>query len=182
MSHAVMIPSKVAAKDVDAWVRSATSASADLDNGNVVVLASQSTASGQGEVWLATQPTTGTLASGLWMVGEPDVVVTTSGSYQFKNIDPDPRNFVNPQGSVFTAFKLQVGDIVKLTADALTGSQSTNTFVVAANASYKLTWSASAISGLSLFLLNDNDYISIGDGSIGTQRVAAKKFVVTALS
>lgn len=181
MAHAVMIPSKVAAKNVDAWVLPATSASADLDNGNVVSIAGQSTATGQGEVWLALQPLTATLASGLYMVGEPEVVLTESGSYQFKNIDPDPRNFYNKQGSIFTIFKLQVGDLVKLTADALAGTQSANTFVVATNASYKLTWASAAISGLSLSLINDADYISIPDGSIGTQRVAAKKFRVVAI-
>lgn len=182
MSHAVMIPRKVAAEDVKAWVRSAKSASADLDNGNVVVLASQSTTAGEGELWLATQPATATLASGLWMVGEPESVITESGTYQFKGLDPDPRNFVNSQGLPLTCFKLQVGDIVTLTADALAGTQSTNIFVVATDASYKLTWSATAISGLSLKLINDSDYISIPDGSIGTQRVSADKFVVVALA
>ena len=80
MSHAVMIPRKVAADDFKAWVRSAKSASADLDNGNVVVLASQSTSSGEEELWLATQPATGTLASGLWMVGEPESVIIESSA------------------------------------------------------------------------------------------------------
>jgi hypothetical protein len=181
MAHAVMIPSKVAANNVAAWTLPATSESADLDNGNVVSIASQSTALGQSEVWLALQPLTATLASGLYMVGEPEVVITESGTYQFKNIDPDPRNFYNKQGSVFTIFKLQVGDIVKLTADAFVGTQSTNTFIIATNASYKWTWAASAISGASLSLINDADYISIPNGSIGDQRVAAKKFRVVAI-
>lgn len=116
------------------------------------------------------------------MVGEPEVVITESGTYEFKGLDPDPRNFYNKAGRLFTAFKLQVGDLVTVTADALYGSQSSNTFVVAADSSYLLNWSASAVSGLSMKLINDSAYIPIPDGSIGTQRVAAKKFQVVALA
>lgn len=179
MTHAVMIPNRISAMNVDAYNRSIKSATDDLDNGNVVVVASKSTTAGEGEVWLATKPATATLAAGLWMVGSPEIVVTGS---QFRNIDPDPRNFFVAQGKVGDAFRLQVGDIVTLTADALAGTQSSNTFVVATDASYKLTWNASAISGLSLKLLSDTAYVSIPDGSIGTQRIAALQFVVSALA
>ena len=50
MSHGVMIPSKVAAKNVEALVRSAKSATIDFDNGNVCYLHNISATSGEGEV------------------------------------------------------------------------------------------------------------------------------------
>ena len=60
--------------------------------------------------------------SGIWMAYSPEVVVTVSGSNKFKGIDPDVRNFVNLNGDVFSAFKPQVGDILKMTVDGITGN------------------------------------------------------------
>jgi len=45
-----------------------------------------------------------------------------------------------------------------------------------------LTWAASAVSGLSLHLIDDSDYVSIGLVSIGTQRVALDMFEVVAVA
>jgi len=180
MAHGIAIPKRVAAMSVDAYNRSAKSASADLDNGNVVVLnTGVSSTAGEGEVWLATRPATATLAAGLFMVMTPEVVVTNS---QFRNIDPDPRNFYVAQGKVFDAVKLQIGDIVELSEDCLAGTKSTNVYVVAADASYKLTWNATAVSGLSLKLVVDPSYISVPDGSISSGRVTSYIFEVVALA
>lgn len=78
MTHAVLVQTKVAAKDIDSFNRPAVGADA-LDNGNVIVLATEDTSAtyGQTEVWDATKPATATL-SGCWMVYEPEVVLTTS--------------------------------------------------------------------------------------------------------
>ena len=68
-----------------------------------------------------------------------------------------------------------------MSADAVAGTKSTNGFVVATNAAQKLTWAAAAVSGVSLKLIA-TEYISIGLGAIGTQRVTAYLFEVVALA
>lgn len=178
--HGVLITNEIMATNIDQMNRSAICATTDLDNGNVVKLTGVSSTDGEGEVWTAATPVTGSLTN-LWMVAEPEVVVTVSGSNKYKGIDPDVRNFYTPAGDLFTAFKLAVGDIVTLTADALAGTKSTNTYIVATTNTPKLTWAAAAISGVSLKLL-ETTYISIADGSIGTQRTTAYRFVVEAIA
>jgi len=169
---------KIAAKDVNAYVRSFVSAD-DIDNGNVFYETAKSTTSGQDQVFTAVKPATSHL-SNLWMAVEPEVV-KTAGKY--RNIDPDIRNFYNVAGDVFAAFSPKIGDIITLSAEALGGTKSTNTFVVATNADYKLNWAASAVSGLSLSYLGDT-YVSLPTGTtIGdTQRVTLYQFEVTAVS
>lgn len=182
MTHAVLVQNKVMAQDVDSLNRAALG-TADLDNGWLVSLPTQNTAAtvGNAEVWDAGQPATATLAK-LWMVYEPEVVVTVSGSLQFKGIDPDPRNFYLPTGTIFSVYKPQVGDIITVTADALaTGSGAASAFAVAVDGAYKLTWAAAAISGLSYQYLATT-YLSIGTGGIDTQRVTAYKFACVAIA
>lgn len=182
MAHGILIQNKVAAQNIDSLNRSAVG-SANLDNGNVVQLLTRNTAATRGyeEVWDATQPAASAGLTQLWMVYEPEVVTLTSGSLQFKGIVVDPREFFVESGKVFSAFKPQLGDIVRLTPDALGGTKSTNTYVVATASDYKLNWAASAVSGLSLLLIS-TEYISIGTGGIDTQRVTAYDFQVVALA
>lgn len=185
MAYGVVIPNLTQAQNIDVFNRTAKSGAnptVDLENGSVVVLASMSSTAGEREVWLATQPASATLAAGLWMIASPEVVVTVSGSNEFKGIDPDPRNFINLKDRTFDCFKLNVGDIVTLSENAVEGTKSTNTYVVAADAKYKLQWNSAAISGLSLKLL-ETTYVSIPSGTLGeTQRVTAYRFVVEALA
>ena len=178
-NHGIFVPSAVAAANVDSYVRHAKAA-VDLDNGNVVSLTALTGVAGEREVWTAAVPATGATLKNLWMVGEPEIVVTNS---KYKNIDPNVQNFYNVAGSVFTAFKLQLADIVVLTADALGGTISTNTFVVATDGTAKLTWASAAVSGVSLKLLA-TEYISLPTvGSIGdNQRTTAYRFEVVALA
>lgn len=180
MAHNILIQRAVAAKNVDSLNRSAVHATEAFDNGNVLSLGAISTTDGEGEVFSAAVPATATLAA-LWMVYTPEVVTTVSGTKKFKGIDIDPQDFEVPALSVMDVFKPQIGDILTMTADGLAGTQSTNTFVVATDASKKLTWASAAISGLSLKLLGA-DYISLPSGTIGTQRVAAFKFEVAAIA
>ncbi len=114
------------------------------------------------------------------MAVEPEVVLTAS---KYRGIDPDIRNFYNPALSVFTAVQCKIGDIITLNAEALGGTKSTNTFVVATNATYQLTWAASAISGLTLSYVGDT-YVSLpSSGAIGdTQRVTLYQFEVVAVA
>lgn len=181
MSHAILIQNRVAAASVDSYNRSAIAGSAvDLDNGNVFRLDSQSATSGESEVWAVTAPTTsGSTMNNLWMAYSPEVVVTVSGTKQYKGIDPDPQDFYNLGGKVFDAFKLQVGDIITLTGDALSGSAE-SAYANSATGVYKLAWGASqTASALSLRYLATT-YVSLATGAIDTQRVTAYKFEVIA--
>lgn len=181
MAKAILVQDAVQAMNIDALNRSAIG-SADIDNGNVFYLATKSSTDGEGEVWTATQPTTGsglkislkllgtsyvsiadgsigsqrTIAyqfevadnsSGLWMAYSPETVtIVTASGKKYKGLTPDPREFTNLSGEVFSAFKPQVGDILTITTDGISGTKSTNTYAVAANGAYALAWAASANS------------------------------------
>lgn len=176
MTYSVIVQNKVMAHDVGSLNRSAKPA-ANIENGWAVTLSSKSTVAGEEEVWLATIPTSGTL-DGLWIVASPEVVLTVSGTKQYKGINPDPQDFINLSGKVMDAFKPQIGDIITLTGDAITGSKSSNTHIVATDSQYEFAWAGSAAgSTLSLLLLRTT-YIPIPDGSIGTGRVVAYQFEV----
>lgn len=180
MAYGIFQGTKVAAKDIDSKNRSAVSAAA-YENGSVGNLYTKSSAAGEAEVWVMTAPTTSNL-SNLWMVGEPEINTLVSGDLSFRGITVDPRLFRNEIGDVFSAFQLSLGDLVTLSADAVAGTISTNTYVVATNAAQKLTWAAAAVSGVSLKLVATN-YISIGVGTLGdTQRITSYLFEVVALA
>lgn len=176
MTHNILIQRAVAAKNIDSLNRSAVHATEAFDNGNVLSLSGLSATAGEGEVFSAAVPATATLAA-LWMVYTPEVIVTVSGSKQFRGgINVDPQDFEVPALAVMDVFKPQVGDIITMTADGLaTGSGIASAYAVATDASKKLTWAAAAISGLTFKYLA-TEYISIGSGSIGSQRVAAYQF------
>lgn len=180
MSYGVIVPNVIQAQDIDALVRSAKSATA-VENGFVGQLATMSAVAGEREVFVMTAPSASAGLTNLWMVGEPEVVVTTSGSSKYKGIDPDPRNFIVAIGDIFTVFQPKVGDIITMSADALVGSSVTGNYVVATATDFQLNWAAAAVSGLSLKLL-ETTYISIADGSIGNQRVTAYRFEVVAVA
>jgi hypothetical protein len=184
MTHGILVPSKTAATDVDAWNRSAITTSDDVDNGWVVKLSTKSTTSGESEVWTALEPTTSNGLTGLWMAYSPEIVITESGSYEFKGIDPDPRNFTNLGAKVFDVFKPQLGDIITASADCLCGTYiaNTTTHVTATNGTtgtsggYTLLWANSASSTATCFKSIDAGspkYFSIGTGAINNQRVTA---------
>lgn len=85
--------------------------------------------------------------TGVWMAYSPEVVTVVSGTKKYKGINPDPREFTNLSGEVFSAFKPQVGDIITITADGIgTTAIGTNTYAVAKNGQYKLDWAAAANS------------------------------------
>lgn len=181
MTRSVIVQSKVVAQNIDSLNRTAVAA-ADLENGNLVILATRNTSAtrGQEEVWDATCPATATLAK-CWMVYEPEVVTLISGTKSFKGIDSDPQDFYLPTGEFFSVFKPQVGDILLLTADAFSNSRTAEGFAVAADASYELAWNSVAISGLSLKYLS-TEYISLGSGAIDSQRVTAYSMEVVAIA
>lgn len=179
-THAVVKPDAIMAKDVDSLNRFAKAAY-DLDNGNVVRLDAKTGTAGEPEVWAATKPlTSGTLLGGLWMVLEPELVtVVDAAGNKYRGLTDDPRNFYLPTGQVFTAFKPQVGDLITLTADAMSNAIAANTFVNAADNTSVLAWGASATANAFSMKLIATSYISIGSGVLGaTGRVTAYQFVV----
>lgn len=86
-------------------------------------------------------------STGLWMAYSPEIVtVVTASGKKYKGINPDPRDFTNLSGEVFDAFKPVVGDILTITAEGITGTKGTNTYVVAKDGQYTLDWASAANS------------------------------------
>lgn len=176
-NHGVLIPNQIAAMNVDAFNRSVI-ASADIDNGNVLVLSAKSTTDGEGEVWTAIVPSTSNGLTGLWMAYSGDEIVVTDARY--KGLDPDPRHFFNATGKVFSAYKPQLGDIITVTDEALAGTfiSGTTTHVNATNSTggYKLVWGNSQTSSVLSYKLLKVNYISLATGAIDSQRVTSYQF------
>lgn len=164
----IVVPSAIAAKDVDAWNRSGVCASA-IENGMVMSFSAKSSTAGESEVWTAAVPTTGAGLRNLWMALEPEIVLTNA---QYKGLDPDIRNFEVPIGKIFSAFKVQLGDIILVNAEAIAGTLVTGDYATATNAAWKLTWAAAVGAG-TCFYRRATTYLSLADGSIGTQRITA---------
>ena len=116
--HSVLIPSAIAAMNIDSLNRNVISAS-PIDNGNIFAMGVQYTSGSLTEVFAVAQPSAGS-AVGMWMAYSGDEIVLTEAKY--KGLDPDPRNFFNAAGKVFSAFKPQIGDIIVLTADAFSNT------------------------------------------------------------
>lgn len=169
--HGVLIPKAIMAKDVDSLNRSVVDA-ADIDNGHIMVMGARSTTAGLSEVFEVSQPATGSL-TGLWMAYSGDEIVLTASKY--KGLDPDPRNFFNKAGDVFSAYKPQLGDIIMVTAEALAGTYigGTTTHVNATDGSWALTWGNSQTASVLSYKLLAVKYISLATGGIDSQRVTA---------
>ena len=177
MTHAVLIQNKVAAQDVGSYNRSVYSGS-NVDNGNVFTLVSQSTTTGQSELWVA--DTSGSWTSGLWMAAAPEIVTVSSGGKFYRGIDPDPTDFFSGSGLAFDAFLPRVGDVITITADGMTGTAA-SAFVNSGSA-LKMNWSAAPLysAGTTVTGLNwrylATTYISKPSGVLGEdQRVTAYK-------
>jgi frataxin-like iron-binding protein CyaY len=179
MAYGIAYGKAIQAQNIDALNRTAVG-TVDVENGSVFNLATQEANS---ERWNATIPTTGSL-SNLWMAMTPEVVVVkTASGKSYKGISPDPRDFINYIGDSIDAIKPMVDDIIHMSADAVAGTKAANTFVVATNNAYKLTWAATAVAGLSLKLVAQDDMV-IATGAIGllANRVTAYKFEVEAIA
>jgi hypothetical protein len=169
--HGVLIPEQIAAANIDSYNRSVwSSAASSIDNGMIFACTTKVWTTGSGaEVFRIQAPTTGSLTD-LWMAYSGDEIVVTDSKY--KGLDPDPRNFYNATSKVFSAYKPAVGDIILLTAEAMTGTVE-SAFANAVTGAWQLTWAAASIAiGLSYKYLQTK-YISLATGAIDTQRVAA---------
>lgn len=172
--HSVLIPSAIAAMNIDSLNRSVMSGSVAYDNGNIFSMGAEYTSGSLTEVFAISTPTAGS-GAGLWMAYSGDEIVVTNA--QYKGLDPDPRNFFNAAGKVFSAFKPQIGDIIVLTAPAFlnTFTAPGHTHAAPTAYSYLLNWEpAAATSGLCYKYIGTT-YISLATGAIDNQRVAAYK-------
>lgn len=177
--HAVLIPNKIMATNVDSLNRTAVSGS-DIDNGMVFTLQTLASGSGEGEVWATEMILTGSL-TGIWMAYSPEVVTIYSpdGLTAYRGINQDPRNFYVKAGDYIDAFKPMAGDIITLSTDAFTAARSTNTYANATTGSLNLVWGANDLASAATFKYLATDYISIGSGSVigSTQRQTAYRLV-----
>jgi hypothetical protein len=169
MTHTVLIPSAIAAMNIDSLNRS-VSASAAVDNGDILTMGAEGTSGSLIEVFAVSAAT----ASGtnLWMAYSGDEIVLTASKY--KGLDPDPRNFYNEAGMVFSAYKPQIGDILVVTADAFSNTFSSHTYA-AAQAGVKLLWTNGQASSGLCYKYIATTYISLATGAIDSQRVTAYK-------
>jgi hypothetical protein len=98
-----------------------------------------------------------------------DTITVDAAGNQYKIGQLDPRTFTNVAGLVFSAFKVQVGDKVLISADGISGDAAD--YVVAVNGATKLAFADAAISGLS-FKVVETTYMSIATGN-PSQRATA---------
>ena len=171
MEHTILIPSSVMATNVDSLNKSFKS-TIDIDNGSVFVKGALSAIDGESQVFAAGLPTADTL--GLYMAFTAEDTIVTIGGNQYKFDLVDPRLFTNVKGLVFSGFKVQVGDTVKMSADGISGTAAA--YVIADPTTGKLKFSATKGTGLAFTVLGSADYISAaGASAFGTQRVNAYK-------
>ena len=173
-NHAVLVPNKVMAKNVDSYIRPAISASA-LDNGFIFVTAQKTGVSGEGEVWLATAPSSASLTA-IWMVGEPELPFATAGDNVYRGLG-SIQDFYTSACTVFTGFKVAPNaDIITLTVEALDSSTTAAYAVPDDSGNYKWKWAAAASSGVCLRYIATTYIPSANGSAIGSGRITAYQF------
>lgn len=171
----------VMAHDVQSLNRRGVFPSANVDNGNVYQLLTQSTDADKSLVWVATAPSAVAGLTELWMSSTEGVVSIVSPSGKvYKGLDNDFVNdFTNIAGEIIEFFQPRTGDVIELTDSAIGGTKGANTFIVATSGQSKLQWASAGVTGLTLQYIRDS-FVSVGTGDIASQRVVTRKFVVTA--
>lgn len=166
MAKIVLIPSQIAAKNIDSLNQNFISETVDYDNGMIFNAGKYS----KEQVYEATDVAD---LHNVFMAFSPEDTITEDEmGNQYKIGLLDPRNFTNKKGLVFSAYRPQVGDKILISADGIEGTAA-DYAVVSAGAS-KLTYADAAVEGLSYKVLDADAYISIGGATnIGSQRVEA---------
>lgn len=177
-NHAVLIVSKVEAKNVDARLRPVICASA-IDNGNIFVLNQKTGVSGEGEVFLATAPSSASQTR-LWIACEPELSFATAGDNIYNGLG-NIQDFYTSACKVFTAFRLEPNvDIITLTAEAFDSATPQAYAVPDDTGNFKWIWAAAPSTGECLKYLKTT-YIpcasasAIGDGRIVAFQLEAYK-------
>ena len=162
----VLVPTLVAAKNIDSLNASFIDSEKDIDNG-MVFSAGDYSKEQVYDVAAVSELTN------LYMAFSPeDTIITDAMGNEYKIGINDPRTFTNVKGKVFSAYRPQVGDKILISAEGIKGVA--NNFAVAAAGENKLQFASAAVEGLSYKVLDNSAYISIGGASaIGSQRVAA---------
>lgn len=169
MAYSVIIPGAIAAKHIDAFVKSAKCDSA-VENGNIVRLTEVSTASGENEVYVATTPVSGTLDTDVfYMVNDPVNVLVSS---VYAGLIDDPREFNIAASKVFSVYKPMVGDEVVISEDGFSSTRTTETHAIPADGSLELAW-ASAVTSASLGYQYLEDY----NIPVGSERLTGYKLL-----
>jgi len=165
---------RIAATQNDALIRDGVHPTEVLEMGSTVQLLTKSATAGEGEVWTATAPASGSLL-GIYMVSEPMIPeIATADGNRYRIGSPDPRNFSIPALRPFSAFKPQPGDLILASEDLFANAKSTNTFANVSDGVYQLTWGGSQTASALSFKYVETKYISIGSGVLGgSQRVTA---------
>lgn len=164
----------VAAKDVDSLNRSARHASVVVEDGKVFLLETVSTTRNENEVWVATNAASGSLDN-LWMVSDFGVIITSSGDYDYKGLNDDPRNYTVAIGEVFSMYKPVTSDVLLMNVEAFTGAKSTHTFANSADGQVQLVWGGSQTSDALSYRYIESTFMFIGAGSSVSNRVIAYK-------
>lgn len=116
MANTVLVLTRIAADNVDAYNRSAI-ATVDVMNGEVVTLETGlSTTAGKPFVFNATPLADVNAHKQYWMACSPEVNVTADGALYYKGINVDPRAYTNRANVEFDVFAVQIGDIVQVSA------------------------------------------------------------------
>lgn len=123
MANTVLVLSRIAADNVDAYNRSAI-CSEDVMNGTVVTLESGfSETAGKEFVWTATPLGDADKHTQYWMACAPEVNVLADGSLLYKGISVDPRNYTNVKNTEFDVFSVQIGDCVQISTPFFANEQ-----------------------------------------------------------
>ena len=162
----VLMPTLVAAKNVDSLNASFIDEENDYENGAIIAAGDYS----KDQVYEVAEVED---LHNLFMVFSPeDTILTDATGNEYKIGINDPRTFTNVAGKVFSAYRPQVGDKILISADGIEGDAAE--YAVAAAGENKLQFASAAAEGLSYRVLDDSAYISIGGvTAIGSQRVEA---------
>lgn len=162
----VLMPTLVAAKNVDSYNASFIDMENDIENGAIIAAGDYS----EEQVYEVAEVEE---LHNLFMVFSPEDTILTDGTgNEYKIGINDPRTFTNVKGKVFSAYRPQVGDKILISAEGIEGTA--DDFAVAEAGKNKLQFASAAVEGLSYKVLDDSAYISIGGATaIGSQRVEA---------
>ena len=119
-NKAILVQNSVQAMNIDALNRSAIG-SADIDNGNIFYLATKSATAGEGEVWTATQPATGSgLLLSLGLLGTTYVSIA-DGSIGTQRVSAYEFQVVSNTTGMWMAYSPEVVTVVSATGKKYKG-------------------------------------------------------------
>ena len=175
-NHAVIQLNKVAAKNQDSLNRPVISAS-NVDNGNIFQLLSVSGTTGEGEVFVATAPTTAS-STGVWMAAQPEQPFGSAGNNVYYGIG-NIQDFYNSASQVFQAFKPEKGDIIELSVDAFDTTPTAGQYAIPSSGVYTMAWAAAAGTGFALKYLNSSYIPCASASAISAGRITTYRCEVT---